>query len=414
MRLKQRAIASHTSHLPRAFSFLFVLWKWLRWPHYKPAFTCRVLIFSPLLLLAAPQSADPDSRAAAAIARLAAACDFSRAAKPLQWRVGTPAETSAGWLVDLQPPASCARNMSADDARLALAGRSIVMLGDSLTRDTFRALVYFLEVGSFAVPFGERSESDKRPGANNAGQHNWQLARMISSFVVMEPTQMNQSVEEKGWSPNFHWWGPSARCAPGTRLSYWSWRGKLKLNGPTAERSCMATAFDRHGDNECGAAMKKCAAERASSPTWRETVAPGLARILHDERPDIIVLNSGIWGGFVDGEDEGEHDAIIDVLAVEKRANKGLRVIWKTTTQAKNGRKKFSYAHPSAIRLFVAKLVERAGAEVFDAFAITEFLGASGALGDAAYFNKNHFGPAVHAQIGAALVAHLARGWAKA
>ena len=359
----------------------------------------------------APQSADPDSRAAAAIARLAAACDFSRAAKPLQWRVGTPAETSAGWLVDLQPPATCARNMSADDARLALAGRSIAMLGDSLTRDTFSALVYFLEFGSFAVPFGTRSESDKLPGANNAGQHISQLNRITSSVVEKEPTKMSK---ERSWSPNLHWWGPSVRCAPGTRLSYWSWRGKQMLNGPTAERSCMATAFDRHGDNECGAAMKMCAAERASSPTWSETIVPGLARILHDERPDIIVLNSGIHGGFQDGKDVAEHDAIIDVLAEAKRANKDLRVIWKTTTQSMSRRKKLSNKHPSASRLFVAKLVERAGAEVFDAFAITEFLGASGALGDAAYNDENHFGPAVHAQIGAALVAHLARGWAKA
>lgn len=203
-----------------------------------------------------------DARTRAAMARLAAACNFSHAETPLQWRVGIPAEAAAGWLVDLQPPIPCARDMSIADARLALAGRSIILVGDSLTMHTFNALVYALEFGSFAVPFGARLESDNRPGANDAGRHSFQLGRLTRDIIVKEPKtgRRNQTVYDKAWAQNSHWWGPKDGCTPGIRISYWSWRGKLELNGATSERSCLATAFEHRPINTCGAIMKKCAA----------------------------------------------------------------------------------------------------------------------------------------------------------
>lgn len=127
----------------------------------------------------------------------------------------------------------------------------------------------------------------------------------------------------------------------------------------------------------------------------------------------MILLNSGIWADFRDGNDEAEHDAIIAVLAAAKRTNSQLRIIWKSTTQRRDSRKAPSFAHPSIIQGFVGKLVAHVGAEVFDAFAITESLGTTSdaTLSNTAYYDFNHFGPAVHAHMGAALIAHLARGW---
>jgi hypothetical protein len=65
-----------------------------------------------------------------------------------------------------------------------------------------------------------------------------------------------------------------------------------------------------------------------------------------------------------------------------------------------------------------ANLLIDAGAEHFDALALTAALGddARSALVSGAFYawGNFHLGPAVHAELNAALIDHLARGWADA
>jgi hypothetical protein len=158
-----------------------------------------------------------------------------------------------------------------------------------------------------------------------------------------------------------------------------------------------------------------CLRGDTSKTSWSETAAPGIKRILDEERPDYVILNSGIWGEFTDGKDEEEHEAILAVL-VAARANarnesRNLRIVWKSTTQFKDGWNKQppGYARPDKIQKFVAALVNRAEAEVFDAFAITEAL-IDEKIRWKAYYDDKHFGPAVHAQLAAALIVQLVSG----
>jgi hypothetical protein len=171
------------------------------------------------------------------------------------------------------------------------------------------------------------------------------------------------------------------------------------------------------GDAAC-ATLSRCAHHAGGAGTcrradsWALPIAAALKKLLDYHAPDAAVINTGFWGtpDASEGADIGA--AVRRAIArARSRGARPLRVVWKSTTP-RDGR--VWPVHPAR---FTAQLMD-AGAELFDAYALTAELGAHAhdPLGAAAFYGGRgrdfHLHPAVHAEVNAALLDHLARGWA--
>lgn len=180
------------------------------------------------------------------------------------------------------------------------------------------------------------------------------------------------------------------------------------LSAPSAQYdSCNATTQCMYRFSKA-----KCDASRG----FHLTAAPAVARLLDEQQPDALIINTGIWHAYAKVyppvsplQDIDEMAATIrSAIARRAGSKRPLRVVWKSTTAIVNA--SYSTITRELQRILESALVA-AGAEVFDAYDLTLGLVANAEIAKAALFDPLHVGPAGHAEVNAALVMHLVNGW---
>lgn len=354
----------------------------------------------------------------------------ARAAAPTfigEWRIGTANESSLGWTVIHAP--SVARRMDRARALAILNGRSLLFVGDSLTSHGTSSLVQLLTTGSWVLPLpSEPSQDNYKPVGKLVRAMVTAAARSQYSDCAKGGglTTAAQAVHSFIHPCTEHPEIPH----PGTRISYTAWRGPFNFTDEdtavSGVRDCILEPFSRslqpvgaqHESRSCSA-TSDCV-HRFSKDRCDErhvfclAAAPAIARLLEDLQPDALILNNGIWYNVYTNSSVPPVptvDALAGVIrsAMARRAGSArpLRVVWKTTTAARERRR---HVTPESQAVLVSALVA-AGAEILDAYSFTSGLVANVTLADAAYYDVTHVGPAVHAEINAALLELLEDGW---
>lgn len=382
--------------------------------------------FFGAIVLFMPSALSPFSRSARAYAAL----DYQQG----DWRPGTAAEWSQGWTVIRTP--SFTHLFDVATAREVLNGRSLLFVGDSLTMHRTRTLVHYLLSGSWVLPdSGEPSPEgyvgigkllyELQQDADSLYSENRNVHRIFDCGAnISIPDFSTKSFSD-------HWWITESsknteRLYPGTRIDVSTWRGMYDFTDEdmavSGVRECLTEPFlhaveDRAARHNYSVDVTECVSRYSrrrcdEEHVFRVPVAPAVTRLLDELQPDVLIINNGHWYF------NPQHipplatiDALAEVLrtAIAKRTGslRPLRAIWVTTTATRDPRSNVSRSAQYALE----SALVAAGAEVFDAYDLTRGLTASDELVRSAFYDDLHFGPAVYAEMDAALLEHLALGW---
>jgi hypothetical protein len=334
------------------------------------------------------------------------------------WRVGTAKETAAGWTV---VRSAAPREVDSD----ILNNRHIVFFGDSISRQQGMSLVRYLSTGKWVTPdpTGPRSRNEKMESS---------ALRTALTISDCAPNPVNYSASGSqrrlflgNLADNNHWWVrkcSSLRTASaGTRVTFISFKTFPVVwqdEEASGVRECLvlpyAASLKRKSvpRQQC-TAFKRCMQrhprDKFCRPNFRKTLAPpdALDRVITSLDPDVIVINTGLWGDVTDASELSAFTSTIkNALQLRQLSSSRppLRIIWKTTAIGTK------YAFPPC-DCTLARAVLQGGAEYFDAAAFTAGLADGGALQKVAYYDDWHFDPAVYAAINIAFIDHLDRGW---
>ncbi|KAG5188844.1 hypothetical protein JKP88DRAFT_303552 [Tribonema minus] len=212
-------------------------------------------------------------------------------------------------------------------AEQVLAGKHLVLIGDSLTRYQYTSLVYFLENGHFMSPPPDNAWKAEFESWNDYFRI---TNERLHGNEVCDCYRPSEQID--GSYENRYYYNP----ATDVRISYLQWRGARGiylhdqiLDAVVDGDMARAGSYCRAG--ECGADVPGLDPVRFTSAN--DFVRDGAPRL----RPHFLVLNCGHWAGC---GTRAEFNALADSArdAVVKGGGHERNVIWKmTTTSATRG-----------------------------------------------------------------------------
>lgn len=347
--------------------------------------------------------------------------------------MGTELENAQGWTVVHNP--SVARSLDAALARKLLNGRSVLLVGDSVTMHGAFALASALATGRWVLPFNTsaRPLSWVTPAMTTVMKQYSEVERVAFDYNP----QITDCVVSRDNGANSHHWliGASDEHpsfpAPGTRLSFSIWRGDFNTSDEASSSSgvqaCLTDPFNRALERPTGARTFSSAEFKAcrtrilnvsgrcsEANALRLPIAQSVRRLLDELAPDVLVINNGLWyskywlGNIPPETVTSLADTIRAAIASRAKTSRPLRVVWKATTYP--WKWKFSFDRRKQADIEAALVA--VGAEIFNASSdLSQELLGNDEVASAGFMDGFHLGAAVHAEINARLLMHLARGW---
>lgn len=299
-----------------------------------------------------------------------------------------------------------ARSFSHADALALLANRSIVFIGDSITRYQYLNLAHFLTTGAW-----------RGPAPHNENEHAWAswthfhegTTRRLNTGATHEICDCHRVQDETDPSRilerrYFKHWSANASIAYLQLFGRNDMRGHSLawLNGTCAHGPCV----------QAGCRAGHCA--EADHPLhWTLADAPeGVVRgVIAALAPSILVVNGGYWHNYTDA------DTVASLLGAGRAAARaGVDLlVWKTTTADRDDSLR---VHAKQVARLVPALVGSGHWRVFDAHAVTAAAKRAAARRGvplaALYWDDKHFHPPVYAKINAQFLTfvegHLTNG----
>ena len=292
------------------------------------------------------------------------------------------------------------RRFSGPEARACLAGRPVLMLGDSLTRYQYISLMYFLEFGRWPGTAGGTGGSKAGGGSGAGGPSSSSSSRSGSWGGFVTPDPLNE-----------HAWANWTEFQIGTTLpfrgrqlcncgrgQYWienrqyrSADGALALHYywlPGPKNLSGHHGFPPFDGDAAAAGVPRCEPGYClSRPSWSLSLADALDQVLAPLGPKVLLLNYGLWRVFHPPYDTlSMSPTALAAVARAARAAVGSdgQLLWRTTTLPNELRAR-------ANRTLDAPMVAWAdthGWQLLDAWQLTEPLAT---LAPSPYLDKVHF-----------------------
>lgn len=277
-------------------------------------------------------------------------------------------------------------------ARACLTRKSILLIGDSLTRYQYLSLVYFLATGSWSspVPHNEREKAH----ASWTAFYETTTQRMQyerCDCYRRNGTGLSHIVENRYFSMN---------NSNITYLQYFTATNGIRFHdplwliagcGPTANASCQT-----------GCRPGYCAQEIGKFIRLGDVLVPGVLRqVVQMLAATDVILNSGLHhrGGWLGKHDRATALGTISQDVQSKFPSRKIQFHWKTTTKTKKGNNIREEMHAART------LRVEYGWKVFDAWTLAKKLRAKSQA--SMYWDGVHFEPWVYGHLNRALLMHL-------
>ncbi|KAI7842769.1 hypothetical protein COHA_003517 [Chlorella ohadii] len=266
------------------------------------------------------------------------------------------------------------RRFTPEAARKCLEGRPLVMIGDSLTRYQYIALIYFLEFGRWPAPLRGAAGHPSPVIASEWGPWSQFYQGTTTMFAGHQQCRCFRQDAFNAPEDRFYRNGNLS-------MTFYRWLGYPIT--PLAGHWGFPP-FSNATQCQPGA----CSAD----PDWQLPIQDGIREVIAKLKPHTLVLNAGLWRRNRTDWPTELYDSIFEA-GIKAVAPQGGQCVWKTTTLAQAGDLKVGRDRDAA----AVAAAQRHGWLVTDAWGATH--AAKMQLGDGIYIDPAHYKGFVYTEL---------------